>query len=304
MSEDTGLENAPGLIEPAGSAPHPLMVIVVAYGSEHHLNACLDALGPGIPVVVVDNAGSDRARQMCTMFGADYLRPPANVGFAAAVNLAMTARRDPGLDVLLLNPDARLLPSDLTILCDHLHQSQDLAAAGPRLQDPRGQPQKALWPIPSPWTALASAVGAADRICRRRFVNGAVLLLRGAAIDAIGHFDERFFLYSEEADWQLRALRAGWKVTVVEESVATHLGAGTSSDPARRELLFNASAERFIRKWYGWFGWQVFRTASVLAALRRLLTSRDEQEIETYCRAIHQFWRGPVRCQEAVRRKG
>jgi GT2 family glycosyltransferase len=274
------------------------MVLVVAYGSEQHLGACLETLGPGLQVVVVDNGRSDQARKICSAFGAEYLTPTANVGFAAAVNLGLRARRDSDMDVLLLNPDARLLQSDLGILHEHLHGSYDLAAAGPQLLGPGGDTQKALWPIPSPWIALATIFGAADHLSRQQFVNGAVLLLRGAAIETIGALDDRFFLYSEEADWQLRAIRAGWKVTVDHDATAIHVGGGTSSDPAQRELLFNASAERFIRKWYGSLGWHVFRTASIIAALRRLVTSRDDGTKATYRRAIGQFWRGPIRCLE------
>lgn len=277
------------------------MVVVVAYGSEHHLTACLETLGPEFRVVVVDNGASDQARRICISLGAEYLRPTTNVGFARAVNLAMKQRQDPGTDVLLLNPDARLSPSDLMILHTYLHRTHDLAAAGPRLVDPKGDTQKALWPIPSPWTALATVIGAADRFTRRRFVNGAVLLLRGDAVEAVGEFDERFFLYSEEADWQLRALRAGWRVAAIRDATAMHLGGGTSSDPSERELLFNASAERFVRKWYGPLGWQVFRMASIVAASRRLLTSRNEQAKATNRRTIRQYWRGPVSCVEAQR---
>ena len=135
--------------------------------------------------------------------------------------------------------------TELTKIRDELHRSSDLAAVGPRLVDPGGEAQKELWPVPSPWSTLSGVIGAADRLSRRRFVSGAVLLLRGAAIDSIGIFDERYFLYAEETDWQLRALKAGWRVGLAPDATAVHLSGGTSIDPVRRELLFDASAERF-----------------------------------------------------------
>ena len=259
-----------------GSLPWPPMVVIVAYGSEDQLEACLHTLGPDLPVVVVDNGGSDRAQRICQSSGATYVRPHTNIGFAAAVNVALRGHRDPGSDVLLLNPDARLRVTDLTKMRDELHRSSDLAAVGPQAGQSRlGSAQKELWPIPSPWSALSGVIGAADLLSRRRFVSGAVLLLRGTAIDSVGTFDERFFLYAEETDWQLRALKAGWRVGLAPDATAVHLSGGTSADPVRRELLFDASAERFARKWYGTFGWQLFRAASILAALRRLVMARD-----------------------------
>jgi GT2 family glycosyltransferase len=274
------------------------LVVIVAYGSDDQFEACLDTLGPDLPVVVVDNGGSDRAQRVCKSAGATYVRPSTNIGFAAAVNLALRGHRDPGVDVLLLNPDAHLRVGDLTKMSDELHRSNDLAAVCPRLVNPVGEPQKELWPVPSPWSAISGVIGAADRLSRRRFVSGAVLLLRGTAIDSVGNFDERFFLYAEETDWQLRALKAGWRVGVASDATAIHLSGGTSADPVRRELLFNASAELFARKWYGPFGWQVFRVASLLAALRRFAMSRDLETRMTQRRVMAHYWRGPVRCAQ------
>ena len=125
-----------------GSAPWPPMVVIVAYGSEDHLEECLQTLGPDLPVVVIDNGGSDRAQRICKSAGATYVRPQTNIGFAAAVNVALRGHRVPGVDVLLLNPDARLRVTELTKMRDELHRSSDLAAVGPRLVDPAGSLRK------------------------------------------------------------------------------------------------------------------------------------------------------------------
>jgi GT2 family glycosyltransferase len=283
------------------SSPWPPTVVVVAYGSEDHLSACLDTLGPGLPVVVVDNGLSDKALRLSESAGATYVRPHANIGFAAAVNVALREHRPPGSDVLLLNPDALLKIPDILALRDELHRSDVLAAVGPRLTDPAGAAQKELWPIPSPWLAVAAIFGVADHFSRRRFVSGAVLFLRSDAVNSVGHLDERFFLYAEESDWQLRALRAGWQVGLAPKASAIHLSGGTSADTLRRQLLFNASAEHFVRKWYGNLGWQVFRIASILTALRRFLLTRDAEERAMQRRAMNQYLQGPVRSRRRLR---
>jgi GT2 family glycosyltransferase len=280
------------------------MIVIVAYGSEDHLESCLNTIGPELPVVVIDNGGSDRALGICKSNGATYVRPNTNIGFAAAVNVGLTGHREPGTDVLLLNPDALLRNTDLRKMHEELHRTHDLAAVGPRLFNPYGEAQKELWPIPSPWSAMSEVIGATNSFTHRRFVNGAVLLLRGAAIDALGVFDERFFLYAEEADWQLRALRAGWRVGVVSQATATHLSGGTSADPVRRQILFHASAELFARKWYGPVGWQLFRATSLLAAIRRLAFAKDDDTRLTQRRTITQYWRGPVRCARTLEEPG
>ena len=86
---------------------------------------------------------------------------------------------------------------------------------------------------------------------RAGFVIGAVLLIAREALDEVGLFDERFFLYAEETDWQRRARARGWEAAVCGDASAHHEGAGTSENPLRREMLFQAAQETYIRKWYG-----------------------------------------------------
>ena len=247
-------------------------VLIVAYRSDAHLADCLTTLDGGAGVLVIDNDAADSTRRIATRHGAGYVASPSNLGFAAAVNIGLDKAWDGRRDVLLLNPDARVTGHDVEVLQAELHApGTRRAAVGPRLQGADGRSQRPQWPVPSPWQVWADALGL-GRVWRGRcFVVGAVLLLNGAALAELGRFDERYFLYAEEADWQLRAQRAGWSVSVVDAVVATHEGAASSSDEARRDELFYGSAETFARRWYGSVGWAVMRAGSLVGAARRAL---------------------------------
>lgn len=278
----------------AGARKSRLVVAIVAYGAEDHLASCLASLRGELPVIVVDNGASDEASSLCRAWGAQYVRSPDNVGFAVAVNSAIAARGDDE-HLLLLNPDARITPEDAQLLVGRLESSPDLAAVAPRLLFADGSDQKTVWPMPSPWVATLGLIGLSDRLAKRYFLSGAVLVLRGEAIGEVGRLDERFFLYAEEADWQMRALRAGWRVEVIPDVRAVHVGGATSTDNVHRQQLFNASAELFVRKWYGKRGWTVFRVASILVAVRRWLMSTSRQARDIQARALVSYLRGPVR---------
>ena len=127
---------------------------------------------------------------------------------------------------------------------------------------------------------------------------GAVLLLRREAIDDVGPFDERFFLYAEETDWQRRACIRGWTSAVCTSAVAEHAGAGTSTDSLRREKLFHAAQETYIRKWYGRTGWWIYRVAACLGAAVRTLMLTRERRMEAARRTLI-YVRGPRRCAAA-----
>jgi len=242
--------------------------VVVAFGAPALLLESLQPLA-GLDVVVVDNSSREDVRRVCTATGAQYLDPGRNLGFAAGVNLGVKALGD-DRDVLVLNPDAVLDLEGIDRLLAVMQSGPRTAAVAPRLAGPDGE-QRPGWPWPSPGRMWHEAIGLARDADRHDFLVGAALLLHGDALREVGPFDERYFLYAEETDWQRRAVDLGWQIRLVPDVVAQHLGAGTSVDPARREALFHAGTETYVRKWFGRRGWASYRAASLVGATARSL---------------------------------
>jgi GT2 family glycosyltransferase len=275
----------------------PVHAVVVAFHRPRQLDRCLAALGGAVATTVVDNSSAAGVCAVAVRRGADYVDPRKNLGFAAGVNVALRRLVDGSpRDVLLLNPDAMLSPRDLGTLTAYLRGPgrERVAAVSPRLQEPGGAEQRVMWPFPSPARAWAEAFALGRLPARDRFAIGAVLLLRWEALREVGLFDERFFLYAEEADWQRRALALGWRSELCEAVVASHVGAATSDDPLRREALFHAAHEAYIRKWYGRSGWWMYRSAACLGAAARAAVLRRERREEARRRALL-YLRGPRR---------
>ncbi|WP_431835795.1 glycosyltransferase [Cellulomonas sp. Y8] len=291
--------NAAGTTEPgAGAAPAgDPEVVVVAYGAAELLARALAPVAGALRVTVVDNSGDPEVRRVAEAAGARYLDPGANLGFAAAVNLGVRTAR-PGADVLLLNPDARVDPAGVRALHRALRAAPDLAAVGPAQVDDDGAPARVRWPFPTPSAAWRQAAGLGVPETADGFVIGSVLLLRAEALAAVGGFDERFFLYSEETDWQRRAHDAGWRSAVVEDVLAGHVGAGTSTDPTRRETHFHASQERYFRTHHGAAGWASARAAVALGAVPRALLPGDRGAAARL--RLRLYLRGPLRAEAAL----
>ena len=275
----------------------PAHAVVVAYHAAGELARCLAGLEKQVPVTVVDNSSSTEVASVAAHYGAAYVDSGTNRGFAAGVNLALAELADDNGDVLLLNPDAVIAPDAVRELSRFLHRSENarVAAVAPRLLGPADSEQRAVWPFPTPLRMWADALGLGRLLADRTFVVGAVLLLRREAIDDVGLFDERFFLYAEEADWQWRARVRGWTSAVNADAVAGHTGAATSTNARRRETLFHAAQETYIRKWYGRTGWWVYRVAAFLGAgARTLMLTRDRRK--EAARRTLLYLRGPRRC--------
>jgi GT2 family glycosyltransferase len=262
--------------------------VVVAYHAADALSRCLAALDGSTEVTVVDNSSSGDVRAVAERHGAAYIDPGTNLGFAAGVNVAL-AKLTAGepCDVLLLNPDAVLGPDEVQRLSSFLHGEGNarVAAVSPALIDEHGHEQRVVWPYPTPARAWAEAAGLWHLPAQRTFVIGSVLLLRWEALQDVGNFDERFFLYAEETDWQRRAAQRDWTAALCSTVTATHTGAGTSPDERRREALFHAAHETYLRKWHGPAGWLVYRSAVLAGSAARALVFKGERRAEATRRA-------------------
>lgn len=277
----------------------PVTVVVVAYGAPVLLEAALNSLAGAYPVTVVDNSSDPEVRAVVERLGAEYLDPGQNLGFAGGVNLGTSGRIAPGTDVLLLNPDAAIAPEGVALLQRCLQADDRRAAVAPPQHDPAsGAPAQVGWPFPSPLGGWVEAFGLGGFRRRTDYLIGSVLLLRGEALADVGPFDDRFFLYAEEADWQRRATDRGWTVALCPGVTATHVGSGTGGAEARREAHFHASHERYLRKHHGTGGWWVYRGGALVGAAARTLVRRGERGRQAAAR-FALYRRGPLRVEAA-----
>jgi GT2 family glycosyltransferase len=231
-------------------------IVIVTYRSAAHLPACLAALPPRAPVFVVENNSGDEAADLAAAAGGRVIRNGFNAGFGAAANQG--AAIGDGELILFLNPDAVILPADLELLVKALDADPRLAAVGPRLVYPDGSEQTPWWPFSSPAGTWREALGL-HRVGRRPcagedegFIVGACLLVRRAAFEALGGFDSRFWLYGEEADLCRRLWNAGWRVGLVPEAAANHIGGASGVSIAGVTFEhFHRGTEHFIAKHHG-----------------------------------------------------
>jgi N-acetylglucosaminyl-diphospho-decaprenol L-rhamnosyltransferase len=176
---------------------------------------------------------------------------PRNDGFATGANAGVATTGAPW--VLLLNPDAWPLGDGVATLLSCAQGDPRAGALGPLLVDADGRPARStIRPPLSPgalavWAALPKRVSRAyglwrratghrsgDRVRSGEFLQGAALLLRREAFDAVGGFDEDFFMYGEDADICSRLRAAGWAVELCPDATFLHVGGGSSAGAGPR----------------------------------------------------------------------
>jgi N-acetylglucosaminyl-diphospho-decaprenol L-rhamnosyltransferase len=281
-----------------------LSIVVVAYGALDYLERCLGGIhGAAAEIIVVDNASGELSSVPLrpSWPSVRFIESGGNRGFGSAANLGLRASSSEL--VLLLNGDAWPAEGGLEALLASARDHPLGAIFGPRLVAPEGAPQRSVFAIPEGalslglWAAAPHTVsgmygmvqrlrehawrgrppdaGAVEISRQDEYVQGAVLLLRRAALEAIDGFDESFFMFSEEADVCRRVRRAGWTVYHVPAATFVHVGgASTALEPHRMYRALLVSHLRLLEKESGTAAAERARRMLVAALTVRSLVPR------------------------------
>ena len=287
-----------------------LDVVIVSYRCEAMLRDCLHSLRahpPAIPMTVhvVDNdSGDGTAEMVAREFGEVKLTVNSvNAGFGAANNLVLRDSR--GDYTLLLNPDTRITAGALDTLVALLEAKPSLGVAGPRLELEDGgfdHASKRSFPTPlgalAHFTGIGRRAGARGRLAQYTApelsetdagevdaVNGAFMLIRRAALQQAGLFDEGYWMYMEDLDLSFRLREAGWASYYEPAATVIHVKSGTAGEfrSLRLNHAFHYGMHRFYRTHHAptrnaltngviYTGiWAKFAVSVVSTAVRRVL---------------------------------
>lgn len=240
-----------------------LAVCIVNWNTRDLLAACLQSLHDThgdllLDIVVVDNASSDGSADLVRERhpGVRLLANPDNRFYAAANNQALQATDAPFK--LLLNPDIVVPPGSLQTLLTFMADHLQAGAVAPRLRGVDGEIQPSCRAFPGPDMVRYEALGLSRLFPRSpRFGQyrmtwwdyadarpvdqpmASALLLRTAALDEIGRFDEQFPMFFNDVDLCRRLWDAQWEVWFTPEAEMTHLG-GASTRQVRREMIIES----------------------------------------------------------------
>jgi GT2 family glycosyltransferase len=268
-------------------------IIIVNFNSAEHLARCLDSIddhAPDASVLVIDNASTDGSERAATRRPGkvELQRNAENVGFARAVNQGLA--RTGGDFVMLLNPDCRVCPGAVDALMAHMRAHPRCGIAAPVIVDEDGGIQGSARGDPTMLTGLFgrstlfTRLFPGSRLTRRNvrvdaagrgpaagnvdWVSGACMLARRAALAEIDGFDERYFLYWEDADLCRRMRGRGYEIAYVSGAEVVHY-AGRSSRSAQA-----LATRAFHRSAYIYYTTHVARTRIVRGIAWLLLQLR------------------------------
>jgi N-acetylglucosaminyl-diphospho-decaprenol L-rhamnosyltransferase len=243
--------------------------VVVSYNSRDTLRPCVAPLAamPGVDVIVVDNDSTDDSLGSIADLPAKLISSGRNGGFGFGCNTGAAAGDAPF--VLFLNPDARLSQADLERLAGVLDEEPRVGLVGPRVLEDDGSrvpSMRRFQRVGSTWAQalflhrvlrrarwaneIVRDPAVYERVAYPEWLSGACVLVRRQAFEAIGGFDEGFFLYCEDMDLCARLRAAGHLIRFEPTATAHHAG----GQSAPRSSLFSVlvrSRMRYARRHSG-----------------------------------------------------
>jgi N-acetylglucosaminyl-diphospho-decaprenol L-rhamnosyltransferase len=272
-----------------------LTVVTVTYSPGPHLDRFLGSLSHAtersVTVLIADNGSTDGAPEEALERypNTRLLRTGANLGYGTAVNRAVAEMKKAPENsefLVVANPDVQWGPRSIDILLEAAARWPRAASLGPLIRDPDGSVYPSARHLPSlirggmhavvgplwrsnPWTAAYRQQRLEPSEREVGWLSGSCLLLRRAAFDEVGGFDERYFMYMEDVDLGDRLRKAGWQNVYVPTAEILHnKGHATGKDPARNLAAHHKStyiylADRHPKWWQAPLRWTI---RSALAA--------------------------------------
>lgn len=241
--------------------------------------------------------------------GARVLINQKALGYGANLNRGVRQLSEEVRFVLLVNDDAFAQPGALEELRRGLVAEPCVGLVGPGVHSADGTPQPSAFRFPTPLSELSYvvllpypllerlrnrvAVVLEKRAARAEWVLGAAMLVRREAFEAVGGFDETFFLYSEETDLAYRLVERGWGVRWATRATFVHLGEASTNDAKYAQMQREARGAYIRRHWttrdrtvlrFGLMGARIWN--GLVVALARVTRPRSYRSVRERADAL------------------
>lgn len=284
--------------------------------------------GVEVEVVVVDNASTDGSDRQIAQFYPDVriIRSPKNIGFAGGANLGIA--NSTGDVIVLINNDAVAAPGFLSAIVAPLADDGNdrVAAVTARILlsgrfvpapgsptayvSASGQRWERVARNATPGSGIALINSTGNQVSRsgngrdRSWLDttddenspvevfgfsGGGAAIRRAALETVGLFDERLFMYYEDTDLAWRLRRAGWSVQYAQGATVWHRHAASSGIRSPFFLRHNVRNRILVTARNGTLRMLVSAVArtggSLFKAIRRAVANKGDADARVQVRA-------------------
>jgi len=291
-----------------------LSVILLTYNSQNTIMNCLNSLADNYnvefkkkeyEVIVFDNNSPDTTLSEVKNFFQEnshikhqISQSSKNLGYAAGINKAVEYTS--GKYILILNPDTTVKNEGLARMLDYIEEDEKVAIMGGRLVSENKIVEKSAGNDFNLLHVLSLSLGV-DSLFKMRFapdtiedvnwVSGGCMLVRRKIFQDLNGFDERYFMYVEDADLCRRARDVDYKVVYFPEFEVTHEAHASGSREFAIANIYKG-LRHYSRKFHGQLEqfliqFLLVAKAGLLIAISKIV--RDNKLHDTYSKALKEI---------------
>lgn len=250
-------------------------IIIVNYNTKDELSACIKSIIDSkskiyYEIIVVDNEENKNFEaNLKNNFPEVIYVPNKNLGFGQGNNLG--AKYAKGEYFFFLNPDTKILNNTLDELFRFIKKRKNTGVISPLLLNKKEKPhfvQGSQFPTLTKVIFSLSFIHKLfpnNLIARKFFLQdwdgksprrvdvfpGTAFLIKKDVFEKIGGFDEKYFLFYEEADLAQKIKSIGLENYIVPKSRLVHLGGASTRTRNDIEEIYKNSQYYYFKKWYG-----------------------------------------------------
>jgi GT2 family glycosyltransferase len=224
-----------------------------------------------VKLFLIDNSPTDGLHDIISDNRVEYIFNPSNPGFGAAHNLAIEKSLSFSKYHLVLNPDVYFSAGNLEKMFDFMESNQNIGQLMPKILYPDGEMQYLCKTNPTPLDLFVRRFlpkafkGLFEERLKKyelrdrnynhiiydvSYLSGCFMFFRTSILKEVGLFDERIFMYIEDADLTRRMLLKARTVYYPEAFVYHHYGKGSYKD--FKLMWYNIKSAIFYFNKWGW----------------------------------------------------
>lgn len=225
-----------------------------------------------VKLYLVDNSPSDELKKLGMDSRVEYIHNPSNPGFGAAHNIAIEKAIEEGSKYhLVLNPDIYFNKGTLEEICNFMDANKNVGQLMPKVTYPNGDLQYLCKTNPTFFDLFARGFmppflkkAFSKRMNRYEYrdqdynkaiydipyLSGCFMFLRSSTMKEVGFFDDKIFMYLEDADLTRRFLEVSQTVYFPNVQVYHHFAKLTHKE-LKFKMITIESAFIYFNKW-GW----------------------------------------------------
>lgn len=220
-----------------------IYVVVLNWNGKKFLNNCLSALQRStyaISIVLVDNDSSDNSVQFVEKKfpNVHIIKNKHNFGWTGGNNIGIKYALSKKADaVLVLNNDTRIEKNAIKLLVSKLFSESRIGIVGPKIYFENKKNKISFAGGTFTKNRYFGIHRGSNEIDKGQydgnentdFITGAAIMIKKEVFEKIGFFDDRYYIYYDEADFCLRARDNYYKIKIVQDACVHHAFSGTVS---------------------------------------------------------------------------